>query len=128
MKNEEDVIRIYYGNDEYQDPQTLVKAESEYVKVIPIDVTKTKLTGTQILQMAEKLGVEISDMVNKKAKDYPQIVTSKSYDKAGWLNILLENPQLMRTLAARGKKMIFVNTATDVKELGTTDQRINGIK
>ena len=127
MKNGDDIIKIYYGNDDYKDPQIEARAKAENVKVLPIDVTKTKLTGTQILQMAEKLNVDVSEMVNKNVKDYDSIVTGKSYDKEGWLNILLENPILIRPMAERGKRMVFLDTAFDIRKIAKNDQNVNGL-
>lgn len=125
MKNENEVIRVYYGNDDYQDPQTLAKAESEYLSVISIDVRKTPLTGTQLLQMADKLGVDPSEMINKELKDYKKVVSKSSYDTEGWISILMENPHLLRTIAQRGDKMIFVDSPTDIKQLGRIDQDVD---
>lgn len=125
MKNDDKVIRIYYGNDDYQDPQTLAKAESEYLNVISIDVRKTPLTGTQLVQMADKLGVDLSEMINKELKDYKKVVSKSSYDTEGWITILLENPHLLRTIAERGNRMIFVNSPSDVKTLSKIIQDID---
>lgn len=128
MKNENEVIRVFYGNDDYQDPQTLAKAESEYLSVISIDVRKTPLTGTQLLQMADKLGVAPSEMVNKELKDYKKVVSRSSYSTEDWIQILLENPHLLRTIAQRGDRMIFVDSPTDIKQLGRIDQDVDNFQ
>ena len=128
MKNDEEVIRIYYGNNDYHDPQTLAKAESDYLDVISIDVRKTPLTGTQLLEMAEKLGVDLPEMINKEIKDYKEVVSKSSYDTEDWIKIIQENPHLLRTMAQRGDRMIFVNSPTDIKAFSRIDQDIDMYK
>lgn len=125
MKNDEEVIRIFYGNDEYQDPQTLAKAESGYLAVTSVDVRKTPLTGTQLLEMADKLGVDLPEMINKDSKSNKEVISKSSYSTEDWIKIILDNPHILRTMAERGHRMIFVDSPSDILTLSRVDQDVD---
>ncbi len=113
-KNEDRVITIFYGGNDNKDTQTLAFAKSEGLAVREVDVTKDKLTGTQLLQLADKLNVELENLLDKTSEDFNSSLINGVYDKEGWMNLILRYPQHIKTpIVQKGKLAFFVNTPSD---------------
>lgn len=113
-KNEERVITIFYGGNENKDTQTLAFVKSEGLAVREVDVTKDKLTGTQLLQLADRLNVELENLLDKTSENFKQSLVEGVYDKEGWMNLILQYPQHIRTpIVQKGKVAFFVDTPSD---------------
>ena len=54
-------INLYYNAETNKGMQTLAYLQSSEKKVLAIDLSKTKVTGTQWTELAERLGKPIKD-------------------------------------------------------------------
>lgn len=52
-------ITLYYSSKPSRAKQTLAYAKAEGLPILEIDILKNKLTGTQLLELAAKLNMEI---------------------------------------------------------------------
>lgn len=63
-------ITLYYIAESSRAKQTLAFAKSEGLQMLEVDILKTPLTGTQIAELADRLGLEIKDLVNQEHPSY----------------------------------------------------------
>lgn len=108
-------ITIFYNSNSSRAKQTLAFAKAEGLPILPIDVLKTGLTGTQIVELADRLGVEVKALVNQNHPAYK--VKFKPLDLASedWIKLIKHNPELMKQpIALRGDITILVETPSDI--------------
>ena len=58
-------ITLYYNSKSARAKQTLAYAIADGFKVEEIDILKTKLTGTQIVELAKRLHITVADLINQ---------------------------------------------------------------
>lgn len=63
-------ITLFYSSKSIRAKQTLSYAKAEGLPIRDIDILKTKLTGTQIAKLADRLHIEIKDLVNQEHPAY----------------------------------------------------------
>lgn len=84
-------------------------------KVLTIDISKTKVTGTQWTELAKGLELPISGLINKEHPDFTQYYDKNiDLDDEDWLKILDKNPQVLSTpIAIIGKSYVQLNSPSD---------------
>jgi len=94
MKVEEREELLIYNSNEMKDKRTLVYAESKERYLKTIDVSKEKITGTQLKELADKIGVGVKDMIDsKKFEDKKK----EQFDEDQGLKLLANNLELLKT-------------------------------
>jgi len=125
MKTEE-TLTIYHRDDMNKVNQILALAKSDKIKTIEKDISKEKLTGTQLLQLSNKMNISLKGLVDKKCSLYDEGLKNGKYDEADWITILTEHPKLIKTPIAETKnEILFINTPTDVLKLKNIDKSID---
>lgn len=87
---------LIYSSDNSIGKQAIAYLEDSKNKVFTIDVTKTKVSGTQWLEIFQNLKLHPKDFVNKEHPDF-----SKKYNKDAklskqdWIKIVEKNPTVM---------------------------------
>src|SRR5690606_36296061 len=94
--NKRENIR-YYNSGSTLGKQTMAYVEASDNKVLDIDISKTKVTGTQWLEIADGLHLHISDLVEKK---HPAFVKNYGEDKIDlsdedWIKVLENHPEVV---------------------------------
>ena len=86
-----------------------------------IDYTTTRLTTTLWKQIVQMLGNNPKGLLNKSAAAYQKKVRGHIFTMDGYMNILLNSPELLRGPIAitRGKALICENPY-DILKLGKT--------
>lgn len=108
-------ITLFYNSDSSRAKQTLAYAKAEGLPILEVDILKTKLTGTQILELAEKLDMKVRDLVNQKHPSYKEKFKSHDLSEEDWIKMIKKNPEIMKQpIAIRGEITILVNTPTDI--------------
>ncbi|MCK0144904.1 hypothetical protein MWU78_04495 [Arenibacter sp. F26102] len=90
-------ITLYYHSATSLGKQTYAYVISSKKHVLAIDIAKTVVTGTQWVELADGLGMEIADLVNKDHSDF-KTKFGKGNLKLGeddWLKILKNNSELL---------------------------------
>lgn len=108
-------ITLFYHSNSFRAKQTLAFAKAEGLPILEIDLLKTELTGTQILELARKLNLEVKDLVNQNHPSYSKKFDYHDFTEEDWIKMIKNNPEIMKQpIAIRGEITILVNTPTDI--------------
>ena len=108
-------ITIFYHSKSVRAKQTLAYAKAEGLAIQDIDILKTPLTGTQIAELADRLHIEIKDLVNQEHPSYTSHFEHHNFSSLDWIKMIQHNPEIMKQpIALRGNKTILVETPTDI--------------
>lgn len=109
------LITIYYNSQSGRAKQTLAYAKAEGWPVQEIDLLKTPLTGTQIVELAGRLGLEVKDLVNQEHPSYSTNFEPHNFSTDDWIKMIQHQPEIMKQpIALRGKLTILVETPSDI--------------
>ncbi|MCR9181585.1 MAG: hypothetical protein NXH73_01550 [Flavobacteriaceae bacterium] len=127
LSENERQLNFYYYPEHKISKEALAYAESSDAKLNAINIKKTKVTGTQWVELAEMLEVKVTDFLEKDHPDF-----KKKFDKNAELGtedavkILQNHPELLVfPIATRGKKAVYVKMMTDVLKLTKPDAQYN---
>ncbi len=127
ISKDENQLNLYYNSDHKLSKEALAYAESSDAKLNAVDISKTKVTGTQWVEIAEKLGKKVDELLEK---DHP--VFKEKFDKdvefgtEDAVKVLQNNPEvLVYPIATRGDKAILVKMMTDILKLTKPDSGYN---
>ena len=108
-------ITLYYSSKSVRAKQTLAYAKAEGLAIQEIDILKEKLTGTQLVELAHRLQIEVVDLVNQEHPSYNSKFESHNFSTDDWVKMIQHNPEIMKQpIALRGDKTILVETPTDI--------------
>ena len=108
-------ITIFYHSKSVRAKQTLAYAKAEGLAIRDIDILKTPLTGTQIAELADRLHIEIKDLVNQEHPSYTSHFEHHNFSSLDWIKMIQHNPEIMKQpIALKGNKTILVETPTDI--------------
>ncbi|WP_339626574.1 hypothetical protein [uncultured Winogradskyella sp.] len=108
-------ITLFYSSKSVRAKQTLAYAKAEGLPILEIDILKTKLTGTQIAELAEKLHLKIEDLINQEHPAYTSHFEHHNFSSNDWIKMIQHNPKIMKQpIALRGDVTILVETPTDI--------------
>lgn len=111
-------ILIIYKPKEKKDTNTYVLAKQLSEHIREIDVFKDKITPTQLKEVLDKLGVGVEELIEKDSDSFRQDYHDKELDEIGWLNVLVQNPDLLKTpIVFLGKKGVIIQTPSNVLSL-----------
>ncbi|WP_179338453.1 arsenate reductase family protein [Winogradskyella ludwigii] len=108
-------ITLFYNSKSEIGKQTLAYAKSERLKLEDIDILKAKLTGTQIVELAEKLHIQVASLINQEHPSYKSHFDHHNLSTDDWIKMIQHNPEIMKQpIALHGDKTILVQTPTDI--------------
>ena len=111
-------ITLYYNSNSSRAKQALVYAKAEGLKLQEIDILKTPLTGTQIAELANRLNIEVKDLVNQEHPAYADQFGDHEFSEDDWIKTMQHNPEIIRQpIALRGDKTLMISTPTDMLKL-----------
>ena len=86
-----------------------------------IDFTTTRLTTTLWKEIVQMLGNDPKSLLNKSSAAYKQKVQGNVFTMHGYMNILLNSPELLRgpIVITRGKALLCENP-NEILKLGKT--------
>lgn len=91
------------------------------VKLNRQDVCKVKLSTTFLRQVIQKLQLRPKDLMNRADPFYQEHVRGRDLDDEGWLNVLANNPQLLRApIALMGQHAVICDPASLIYTLTQT--------
>lgn len=110
-------LNLYYNANSSIGMQTLAFVQASKKKVLAVDLSKTKVTGTQWAELADLLGISIKDLINTEHPDFIKLY-GKDNDLEGdddWIKVLQKNPSVVtQPILVNGSKAMQVNTPSDV--------------
>ena len=108
-------ITLFYSSKSSRAKQTLAYAKAEGLPIQEIDILKTKLTGTQIVELADRLHINVKDLVNQEHSSYKSHFEHHNFSDRDWIKMIQHNPEIMKQpIALRGDITILVETPTDI--------------
>jgi len=111
-------ITLFYNSNSTRAKQTLAYAKAEGYPIREIDLLKTKLTGTQLAELADKLHVHIKDLVNQEHPAYSSVFEPHNLSENDWIKMIQHNPQIMKQpIALRGEKTLLIDNPTAILTL-----------
>ena len=112
-------ITLYYSSENSLGKQINAYVESSEMDHLTIDISKTKVTGTQWAELADGLGQNISDFINQNHPDFKDKYGDihADMDSDGWLKVLNKNPSLLKhPILVKGDTFIELKSASDFKQ------------
>jgi arsenate reductase-like glutaredoxin family protein len=109
-------IKLYYNSETSLGKQTLAYVEASDKKILTIDISKTKVTGTQWLEIADKLNVPISALVNQEHPDFVQNYGDKqvNLEQNDWLKLLEKHPIIIKCpIVINGNQFLQIKNPSD---------------
>lgn len=111
-------VTLFYNSDSLKAKKTLAYAKANRLKLEEIDILKTKLTGTQIVELASKLHLEVVHLINLNHPAYTSHFEHHNFSTDDWIKMIQHNPEIMKQpIALRGDKTIIVETPTDILKI-----------
>lgn len=111
MNVEDKEILFIYNHNSIKDREALGYVVSlKHYKIKEFDITKEYLTRKQLVQLADKLGVNIHELVNDKSDLYIDKYQKANLDKKGILKVLEQFPTLLKTPIA-----VYKDSATFIE-------------
>ncbi|QNK77149.1 hypothetical protein H7F37_13680 [Winogradskyella sp. PAMC22761] len=111
-------ITMFYSSNSVRAKQTLAYAQAEGLKIKKVDILKTKLTGLQIVELAERIGLEVSDLVNQDHPVYKKQFENHNFSTDDWLKMIRHYPEIMKQpILLCGDKSILIETPTDINKI-----------
>ncbi|NKI27612.1 hypothetical protein HCG49_13660 [Arenibacter sp. 6A1] len=108
-------ITLYYSSKSTRAKQTLAYAKAEGLPIQEIDILKTPLTGTQIVELATRLNIPVCDLVNQEHSSYSSQFEHHNFSTDDWIKMIRHHPEIMKQpIALRGDLTILVETPTDI--------------
>tara|TARA_R110000765_G_scaffold71846_3_gene139449 strand:+ start:440 stop:805 length:366 start_codon:yes stop_codon:yes gene_type:complete len=108
-------ITLFYSSKSIRAKQTLAYAKAEGLAIQEIDILREKLTGTQIVELADRLHMEVADLVNQEHPSYASKFEHHNFSTNDWIKMIQHNPEIMKQpIALRGDTTILVETPTDI--------------
>ncbi len=118
MKTPEKELLLYYDPNSSVGKKTRAYAHSLTKHVRDVEIQKTRFTTTQWKQILNMLNLDPKKLLNKAHPYYQQHIRGRSFDEEGWLNILSNNPDIIRApIVIKGNKAVLCDTPTDIYKL-----------
>lgn len=115
ISTDNDEIKLYYHSGNSLGKQTYAYVQSTDRKVLGIDISKTKVTGTQWVELAKNLGIRIDELIDKEHPDFSQHYNEDAdLEDEDWLKILDKMPIVLTyPIAIIGQKYVQLKGPAD---------------
>lgn len=111
-KNE---IKLFFHSENSIGKQVQAYVLASEKKILTIDISKTNVTGTQWKELAEGLGLPVSELINKEHPDFVQNYGDNiDLEEEDWLKILDKKPEVLTTpIAIIGHQYVQLTSPSD---------------
>ncbi len=118
MKSHSREIILYYDPESSSGKMTAAYARSLSHNVILYSYDKAPPTVTGWRGIIEALGMDPKELLDKSKEYYQSNIRGKDFDQEGWLNVIKNNPKLIKyPIAIRGREAVFCSTPTSILKL-----------
>lgn len=125
MKFSRDEIWIYCDENSSEGKKTVGYAKGFSNNVNVFDYSKKKFTPRIWNDLLRMLGCKAKDLLDKSNPLYQEKVKGRDFEGYDWINIIINNPELMRApIAIKSDKAIICNTPTDVLKLDNKSNQV----
>ena len=118
ISRDKNLIKIFYTSNSTIGKQTLAYLKSSFKDILEIDIEKTKVTGTQWVELAENLKCKVGDLIDKIHPDFEQNYDAKTnLSSQDWIKILDKHPSVLTyPIVIFGDDVYQVNNPSDVEK------------
>lgn len=111
--------KIFYNSESTIGKQTLGYLNGSFKSLLSIDVTKTKVTGTQWKELAEGLNMSLEDLTDKNHPEFKKHYDKHlSLDETDWIKVLNAHPEVLKNpIIILGEKYYKIENPSDVEKL-----------
>ncbi|WP_339708380.1 hypothetical protein [uncultured Kriegella sp.] len=109
-------ITLFYSSENSIGKQTYAYVTPSEERILAIDVSKTKVTGTQWAEIASNLDISIGDLINQEHADFiEEYGTEKvDLDEHDWLRILEKKPSVLAfPIVIKGDFFLVIKSPSD---------------
>jgi len=112
-------ITFYYNSNSNVDKQSLAYVQDSLKKILTIDVSKTKISDTQWVEIATKLNLTLADLVNKNHPDFTKNYNSDTVlSEDDWIKVIQNNPDVIaNAILVIEDKFYKIETPSQVRQL-----------
>ncbi|WP_233098738.1 arsenate reductase family protein [Aureibaculum flavum] len=110
-------IKLYYNSETSIGRQILPFVEASEKKVLTIDISTTKVTGTQWLEIADHLKMSISELVNVNHPDFVKNYGNKAMNlnEHDWLKLIETHPIIINyPIVIHGNNFMQIKSPSDL--------------
>jgi len=118
-------IILYYHSETTLGKQAYAYLQASNKKILAVDISKTKITGMQWLEISENLNTILSKLVNQEHPDYRKnYTTGISLDKNDWIKVLQNHPETLRCpILANGKVFSLIESPSEISKLLESEEK-----
>lgn len=112
-------VILYYNSADSLGKQAYAYVNSTNRGILAIDISKTKVTGTQWAEIATKLQTTISGLVNQEHPDFKNTYKTEnaSLSEDDWIKVLQNHPSSLRCpILVDGKNFHFIETPSEISK------------
>jgi len=113
-------INILYIDNSPRAKQTKAYCQASGIPIREINMTKSKLTGTMITEIAAGLKISLNELVNRNHPTFKKYYGNAIFDDVDIIKIIQNHPDVMKQpIVMRGNRIVLVEAPTDVLRLTT---------
>ena len=111
-------INFYYNPDSSVGKKAYAYLQESNIPIFPVNILKENPTESQWLEIANDLGIDVSELILKDHPVFKSQYETTNLDTEGWLRIMRKHPEVIdQPIAIRGKKALLIKTPTEVLQL-----------
>ena len=109
-------ITIIYYSEDHVGRQILAYAQEESFPIRDIDLKNMKLTATQWVSIADRLGIPVKELINTDDPDFMEKFKGMSdFEDHDWLKLLVHNPDIIKApIVMKGDKIMQMSNPQDM--------------
>ncbi len=109
------LITIFYNPNSIRAKKALAYASAEGLDILEVNILKTFLTGTQIVEIADRLKMEVKDLINQDHPAFRAVYEPSDLSSDDWIKLIQHHPEILKQpIAISDKKTILVETPSDI--------------
>ena len=117
-------LTVYYDSKSELGKKVRAHAESSKLKVLPVDLLQSNLTGTEWAEVAELLGVTVDQLIDQDHPIFKELYGKDhvDLDENDSIKVLEKNPEtLVFPIGVRGQRAVQVKQLSDLNPLFDAD-------
>ncbi|GAA4271963.1 ArsC/Spx/MgsR family protein [Aquimarina gracilis] len=108
-------ITLIYNSNTSIGKQTYAYVSDSKKEIRTIDTVNTSVTPTQWAEIANKLDIEVKNIINPDHPDFKKLYSDKvDLKDQDWLTLIAQHPQLVKfSVLIKGENFYMLNDPTD---------------
>ncbi|WP_373519598.1 arsenate reductase family protein [Pricia sp.] len=124
IAKDDNQITLFYNSETSIGKQTLGYVESSEREILTVDISKTKVTGTQWTELAAGVEIPIRELVDQDNPEFQKAYGSDEVDldEHDWLRVLEKTPSVLAyPIAIQGKRFLAIKNPSDFAKFIESD-------